>query len=584
MRQALVGGIDLGVTPAAADAPARRRTRTTLSACCMTSGRRPELLARILAPLRGVVDEVVVAVESPHARDVHAAVADFADALLAFPPTSPADRPIAWLFGSCSGTWIFNIDDDEVPSPALVAALPGIVQRDDLTHAWVARRWLYPTPETYLASRPWGTEFQLRLALADERFLQFSDVFHRPIVCHGPSTYVEAPLWHLDAVLNPAAKRRLKAAAYEMERPGMRLEGLAHNTSFYLPELHPALELLAVPADDREAIEAALALPSAPSGEPRASIVHVSSADVDRSWVGQPYPESLYRVTLTADTVPTAMGAGNQHTVDVRVTNQSDAVWRWGSDARPEIRVAYRWLSGGRVVDEPKALRTTFPADLAPGGTLLTPVHVVAPQEPGAYTLEIDLVHEHVRWFGCGVSEAVDVRRRERIAVIARPERLPDVVGALRLGPEVEPVVILRDLSDREAYGDYESVLGLRDYLLAGTERSGRTATLARLLWRTLLVSIRSRGKHWSRPGYESVLSVATSTDYLVVDGPNWGPEAAPGREWLALAATALVWRLYGRPVVLSDDALPRGSGLRQACVSWTLRRVRSWTPPPGLR
>ena len=171
----------------------------------MTSGRRPELLAGILASLRGVVDEVVVAVESPHADDVHAAVADLADSVLVFPPTSPADRPIAWLFGSCSGTWIFNIDDDEVPSPALLAALPEIVQRDDITHAWVARRWLYPTPETYLAARPWGTEFQLRLALADERFLQFSDVFHRPIVCHGPSTYVESPLWHLDAVLNPAA-------------------------------------------------------------------------------------------------------------------------------------------------------------------------------------------------------------------------------------------------------------------------------------------------------------------------------------------------------------------------------------------
>ena len=348
----------------------------------------------------------------------------------------------------------------------------------------------------------------------------------------------------------------------------MRLEGLAHNTSLYLPELHPALELLAVPADDREAIEAALAFPSAPPGEPRAPIVHVSSADVDSRWVGPPYPESLYRATLTVDTAPAAMGAGSQHTVDVRVTNQSDVVWRWGRDARPEIRLAYRWLSEGVVVDEPKALRTTFPADLPPGETLLTPVHVVAPQEPGAYTLEIDLVHEHVRWFGCGVSNAVHVRRRERIAVIARPERLPDVVAALRLGPEVEPVVVLRDPSDREAYGDYESVVGLREYLLAGAEGSGRKATLARLLWRTLLLSIRSRGKHWSRPAYESVLRVASSTEWLVVDGANWGPEAALGREWLALAATALMWRLAGQPVLVVGRCPPgrprTASGLRQ--------------------
>ena len=333
----------------------------------MTSGRRPELLAGILASLRGIADEVVVAVEEPRAEDVHAAVADMADAVLVFPQTSPADRPIAWLFGSCSGTWIFNIDDDEVPSPRLLAALPEVVGREDITHAWVARRWLYPTQASYPADRPWGTEFQLRLVLADERFLQFSDAFHRPVVCHGPSTYVEAPLWHLDTMLNPAAQRRMKAAAYERERPGMRHEGLAHNMGFDLPELQPDLELLPVPPDDRDAIEAALTFPRAPRGLPRASLVRVSAVDVDRTWVGQPYEDSLYRATLSVLSVPTAMSAGSQHTVDVEVTNESDVVWGWGREARPEIRLAYQWRQEGNLVNEPAALRTALPADLPPG-------------------------------------------------------------------------------------------------------------------------------------------------------------------------------------------------------------------------
>ena len=576
MPQTLETGLKLGDAPAATRRPARRRTKTTLSACCMTSGRRPALLAGILSSLRGVADEIVVAVEAPRAADVQAAIGDLADVVLVFPQTSPADRPIAWLFGACSGTWIFNVDDDEVPSPALLAALPEIVSRDDITHGWVARRWLYPTQESYLAERPWGTEFQLRLALADDRFLQFSDVFHRPVVCHGPSTYVEAPLWHLDAVLNPAADRRLKAAAYESERPGMRIEGLAHNTSLYLPELHSDPQLLPVPPDDREAIEAALAFPRAPRGVPRARVVHVSAAEVDRAWVGQPYSESLYRASLEVGSAPTAMSAASQHTVDVHVTNGSDVVWRWGRDARPEIRLAYRWLRDGDLVHEPTALRTTLPSDLPPGATLLAPVHVVAPQEPGLYTLEIDLVHEHVRWFERGVSSTINVRCRERVAVIARAERMPELVADLRLRPEVEPVVVLRDPSDRAAYGDYESVAGLRGYLLSGSERAGRVRTLARLLWRTVVVASQARGEHWSRPGYESPLSVPSSTEWLVVDGANWGPEAAVGREWLVLTATALVWRLAGRRVLVPDEALPDGSGLRQAFVRWTLRRVRS--------
>lgn len=563
-------------TRAAELAQSGRREATSLSVCCMTSGRRPALLAGILASLRGVADEVVVAVEEARAGDVHAAIGDLADTLLVFPQTSPADRPIAWLFGACSGTWIFNIDDDEVPSPALLAALPELVRREDITHAWVARRWLYPTPATYLGARPWGTEFQLRLALADERFLQFSDVFHRPLVCHGPSTYVDAPLWHLDAVLNPAARRRLKAAAYELERPGMRLEGLAHNTGLYLPELHPDLELLPVPHEEREAIAAVLAFPAAPPDVPRAALIHVSAADVDEGWVGPPYPESLYSATLAAGFPPGAMTAGVQHTVDVQVTNESDIVWRWGRDARPEVRLAYRWRRGGDIVHEPKALRTTFPADLPPGATHVVPVHVVAPQQAGAYVLEIDLVHEHVRWFGRDVSMPVDVRERDRIAVVARAERLPELVAGLRLGPEVEPVVVLRDAGDRDGYGDYESVLGLRDYLLDGAERSGRVAMLARLLWRTLVVARRPRETHWSRPASESLLSVRGSTERLVVDGANWGPDTAFVREWSVLLGTALLWRLDGRPVLVSEEALPQGSGVRYALVRWALRRVRS--------
>ena len=149
-----------------------------------------------------------------------------------FRPLSSADQPIPWLFGLCSGKWILNIDDDEVPSPALIEMLPEIVARRDITHAWIARRWLYPTTDTYLAEPPWSTESQLRLFLADERFMQFSDVFHRPIVAYGPGLFIDAPLWHLDTAVNPVERRRPKATAYEFARPGMRISGRCPQPSF----------------------------------------------------------------------------------------------------------------------------------------------------------------------------------------------------------------------------------------------------------------------------------------------------------------------------------------------------------------
>jgi hypothetical protein len=38
-------------------------------------------------------------------------------------------------------------------------------------------------------------------------------------------------------------------------------------------------------------------------------------------------------------------------------------------------------------------------ADLPPGGETEMTLAVTAPQTPGEYTLEIDLVHEGVTWF-----------------------------------------------------------------------------------------------------------------------------------------------------------------------------------------
>ena len=80
-----------------------------------------------------------------------------ADRILLFSHTDPADRPIAWLIRECGGDWVFNIDDDEVPSAELIRELRGLAARSDVTHCWVARRWLYPELSTYLAQPPWAT-------------------------------------------------------------------------------------------------------------------------------------------------------------------------------------------------------------------------------------------------------------------------------------------------------------------------------------------------------------------------------------------------------------------------------------------
>ncbi|HWG56614.1 MAG TPA: hypothetical protein VNT58_08870 [Gaiellaceae bacterium] len=548
------------------------KARTRLSVCCMTSGRRPALLGGVLSALRAVADEVVVAVEHPRAEAVAEAVAGVADVVLSFPPNPPADRPISWLFASCSGEWIFNVDDDEVPSPALVAVLPRLVERQDITHAWIARRWLYPTPATYLASRPWGTEFQLRLVRTDDRFLQFSDEFHRPVICHGPTAYVPEPLWHLDAVLNPAAHRRAKAAAYESERPGMRIDGLAHNHALYVPELSEGARVVDVPPEDARAIGSALAYVPAPAAPP--PLVRRSRADVDAHWVGSPLRRAAGgTVELLGEVQPFVAGA--QATVDVRITNRSGRRWRWGRDARPPVRLGYRWFRAGECVVEPAALRTTLPHDLPAGEAQVVPVHVVAPTEPGRYTLELDLLVEPDDWFRCGAAAEVEVRPRAGVALVGTSDAVAATVVALDLEPATEVVVLLRDAADAADYGDYAKVVGLRPYLLLGNDGDARAATLLRLAWRTAWIALTGRAAEWQAPRYRELLALRGRTD-LVVAGPNWEEGAAFGREWYVVVATALLWRLAGREVVIPDQVLPRGARSVAVAARAALRLLRT--------
>ena len=103
-------------------------------------GHDPLRLAGILWLLRPVVDEILVAVDDRN-ESLARVLAEVADRLVLFPHRAPGDRPIPWLFGLCRSDWIFNIDDDEVPSAALLGELPSLLQLPELTHCWIARRW-----------------------------------------------------------------------------------------------------------------------------------------------------------------------------------------------------------------------------------------------------------------------------------------------------------------------------------------------------------------------------------------------------------------------------------------------------------
>ena len=103
---------------------------------------------------------------------------------------------------------------------------------------------------------------------------------------------------------------------------------------------------------------------------------------------------------------------GERHRVYVRVTNAGGVRWPWGLDQEPQVRVAYHWRHADGEVLHAEGLRSPFPATVGPGETVVVPVWVDAPADEGTYLLDVDLVHEHVRWFDDPLT--VEVRIAER--------------------------------------------------------------------------------------------------------------------------------------------------------------------------
>jgi hypothetical protein len=436
----------------------------SISACVMTCGPGARVAA-LLALLRPAADELFVAVDERAQPDVVAAVAPHADRLVRYAYAEPVDRPLPWLHAECRGDWVLTVDDDEIPSAGLLAELRALVAAPDVTHYWLPRRWLWPDATSYLAESPWRPDYQARLVANDARLLRFPNETHRPIEVLGPGRYLEHGLYHADCIVNALERRKAKAAKYERLRPGKRLAGRPLNHAFYLPEQRPDARTAPVAPEDAaliarvlEAADAAERAHVAPPAVPAAT-----REEIDRHWWGRTLGEGAYRARLTLVAADETLTVGEQRTVDVRVENLGDTTWPWGKDAEPEIRLAYRWYGadGGAVVRD--GLRTPFPADVPPGASALVPVHVVAPALAGPFRLVVDLVHEHVRWFECGVESEVRVVPAERVAVLGDPRLVVQTIERLlESAAPVEPVILDPDPASAGALDGYRRAPLLR--------------------------------------------------------------------------------------------------------------------------
>ncbi len=386
--------------------------RPDLTVCCSVNT-PPGRVAAAFAPLAGLAAQIVLAVDDrvdPAWIDGYRRIAD---RVLLVPFPGNFGRMYAWLRTHCDGRWILQLDHDEVPSASLVDAVAELIATDDVTHAWVPRRWLFGDGARWLAQWPWQPDYALRLLRNDPALLRFPGLLHCTVRVLGPCRYLRAPLYHADLVLSDVALRERKQREYEREMPGFVVDGTSLNEVYYLPERLPGLRLRDVAPEDTDAVAAFLAagveLAPAPQRRRLATLRPAGAAEIAGLNERRPLAEDAYDARLQLLDDDPRLVCAEWRTFDVEVGNRGTTTWPGGMDADPQIRLGYRWLADdGSVLEE--GGRTGLPAPLRPGAKAVVPLEVLGPPEAAAWTIEIDLVHEHVRWFGAGIRVPLEVR------------------------------------------------------------------------------------------------------------------------------------------------------------------------------
>ena len=358
----------------------------------------------MLSTVRHVADEIVVAVDDRLAPEELGELREVADAIrLVTVGSLGSERLMNWLLRQCSSDWIMRLDSDEVPSVALVAALPDLIADAGVVQHVLSRRWCYPDPYHWLDERPWAPDWQARLSRNLPTLRLEPQPWHAGIVRMDPHRFVPLPIYHLDCAITSVSKRRDKADMYERLRPGHATEEGFNVNWFYLPEVHARQPPTPVPAEDAEVIASILASTSDAVGGASfagdCAVPLVPVHDIDRHWAHRSVSGSAYRATLTVLEPLPPLRAGATTSVTILASNQGNETWPWG-DHLPAFRLGHRWINGAGVTKE--GGRTFFTADVAPGAQVVQPMSILMPDEPGDYTLVLDLVHEHERWFECG--------------------------------------------------------------------------------------------------------------------------------------------------------------------------------------
>jgi hypothetical protein len=126
---------------------------------------------------------------------------------------------------------------------------------------------------------------------------------------------------------------------------------------------------------------------------------------------GLPLPDDAFKASLALAKALPVLQSGQKYEIRVILMNASQVTWPGRQPGwQYQITIGNRWLTAnGSKVNDLDGRAALFD-DLGPAEKVELTLTITAPQQPGAYILQIDSVQEGVAWFGDRGSEVLSLK------------------------------------------------------------------------------------------------------------------------------------------------------------------------------
>ena len=157
----------------------------------------------------------------------------------------------------------------------------------------------------------------------------------------------------------------------------------------------------------------------------------------------------LYRVAWLEVDAPAEAEAGEAATFPVTVRNEGALTWTPSGDN--PVNLTYKWLDADTEEVVADGLRTSLSREVEPLEEITMDARVQFPAQPGAYILQIDMVHEMVTWFQQKGSSPYEVQVEVEPVPLDYAAEWLDYVGPQRLivGQVGSAYVKVKNVGDR---------------------------------------------------------------------------------------------------------------------------------------